>query len=116
MNAKQFPLARASVLAASVACAATMFASQVSFGQTAPTPATDPGTAAAAHHQRMSLQQRLADLEAVDLGSITAGCALAYLDLRFPNTFDWRARAPGLAAWYADFAKRPSMQKTRADV
>ena len=33
----------------------------------------------------------------------------------FADKLDWRARAPGLAAWYADFAKRPSMQKTRPD-
>ncbi|MCB1542596.1 MAG: glutathione S-transferase C-terminal domain-containing protein, partial [Rhodoblastus sp.] len=62
-----------------------------------------------------ALEARLGDLAGIDLGSITAACALGYLDLRFTDKLDWRARAPGLAAWYAEFAKRPSMQKTRPD-
>jgi glutathione S-transferase len=44
----------------------------------------------------------------VDLGSITVSCALWYLDLRFSN-YDWRTRFANVAAWSADFAKRPSM-------
>ena len=60
-------------------------------------------------------QLQRADLADVDLGSITTACALGYLDFRLPD-LDWRKRAPGLAAWYAEFAKRPSMQKTRPDV
>lgn len=63
-----------------------------------------------------ALEGRLGDLAGVDLGSVTTACALGYLDFRFADKLDWRARAPGLAAWYADFAKRPSMQKTRPDV
>ncbi|MCC2108077.1 MAG: glutathione S-transferase family protein [Hyphomicrobiales bacterium] len=63
-----------------------------------------------------ALEARLDDLSPVDLGSITTACALGYLDLRFADKLDWRARTPGLAAWYAEFAKRPSMQKTRPDV
>ena len=63
-----------------------------------------------------ALEARGADLAAVDLSSITTACALGYLDFRFPDSLDWRARAPGLAKWYADFAKRPSMQKTRPDI
>ncbi|MEI2735437.1 MAG: glutathione S-transferase family protein [Rhodoblastus sp.] len=62
-----------------------------------------------------ALEGRRGDLAAVDLGSITAACAFGYLDFRFPD-LDWRKRAPGLAGWYAEFAKRPSMQKTRPDV
>ncbi len=62
-----------------------------------------------------ALAARRADLEHVDLGSITTACALGYLDLRFADIWDWRAAAPQLADWYADFAKRPSMQKTRPD-
>lgn len=63
-----------------------------------------------------ALEARRGDLEGVDLGSVTAACALGYLDFRFPDKIDWRKRSPGLAAWYADFAKRPSMLKTRPDV
>ncbi len=62
-----------------------------------------------------ALEARRGDLAIVDLGSITTACALGYLDFRFPD-LDWRKRAPGLGAWYAEFAKRPSMQKTRPDV
>lgn len=51
----------------------------------------------------------LADLPSVV--EVTVGCALGYLDLRFPAT-DWRSTRPILAAWYAVFAERPSMLKT----
>lgn len=63
-----------------------------------------------------ALEARRAELDTVDLGSITTACALGYLDFRFHDKIDWRGRAPALAAWYAEFAKRPSMQKTRPDV
>jgi glutathione S-transferase len=45
------------------------------------------------------------------IGQITVGCALGYLDFRFPGEA-WRGARPALARWYEDFAKRPSMQAT----
>ncbi len=45
------------------------------------------------------------------IGQITIGCALGYLDFRFPDD-KWRAGRPHLATWYEDFAGRPSMQET----
>lgn len=42
---------------------------------------------------------------------ISVGCALGYLDLRMPY-LEWRKGHDALAAWYAQFAERPSMQKT----
>jgi glutathione S-transferase len=51
-----------------------------------------------------------------DIGQIAIGCALGHLDFRFAAD-DWRARRPKLEAWYADFARRRSMQVTEyADV
>ena len=47
----------------------------------------------------------------VDLGALAVGCALWYLDLRFPD-FDWRARHQSTANWYAAFSTRPSMAAT----
>jgi len=47
----------------------------------------------------------------VDIGTIAIGCALGYLDFRFPD-LDWRSGHPRLAAWYADFVTRPSMAAT----
>lgn len=53
------------------------------------------------------------DLEALarrfDVAAIGVACALGYLDLRHPE-HDWRARAPGLAQWYAAISQRPSMR------
>ncbi|GLQ87301.1 glutathione S-transferase family protein [Dyella flagellata] len=49
--------------------------------------------------------------ERVDIGTISVACALAYLDLRFPNE-GWRSRS-ALADWYAHFSARASMQATR---
>lgn len=47
----------------------------------------------------------------VDIGSIAIGCALWYLDLRFPE-LGWRDRHPVVAAWYAQYSQRPAMQAT----
>ncbi|AIR88473.1 glutathione S-transferase [Pseudomonas cremoricolorata] len=57
-------------------------------------------------------QQHLAEIASgFDLAAIGLACALGYLDLRQPE-FGWRERQPGLAAWYAEVAKRPSMLAT----
>lgn len=45
------------------------------------------------------------------LGQITLACALGLLDFRLPS-HDWRAGRPKLAAWFATFAERPSMEET----
>ncbi len=50
--------------------------------------------------------------EAPTIGQITAGCALGYLDFRFPD-LNWREGRPGLAAWCEIFAQRPAMQETQ---
>ena len=47
----------------------------------------------------------------VDIGTISIGCALGYLDFRFASE-NWRAKHPKLATWYEGFAKRPSMTAT----
>lgn len=46
-----------------------------------------------------------------DIGQIAVGCALGHLDFRFAAD-NWRAGRPKLAAWYAGFARRPSMRAT----
>lgn len=69
--------------------------------------------------QQATVQRALAWLEAQhcgwgpepDLGQIAAGCALGYLDFRFAAE-DWRTAHPGLAAWFAAFARRPAMLAT----
>lgn len=48
----------------------------------------------------------------IDASHIAVGCALGYLDLRH-GARDWRATHPKLAAWYAGFEQRPSMQATK---
>lgn len=48
----------------------------------------------------------------IDIGTITLGCALGYLDLRFAE-LKWSDTHPRLAAWYANFAARPAMVATR---
>lgn len=46
----------------------------------------------------------------VDIGTIAIGCALWYLDLRFPD-LGWRDRYPEVANWYEKYSERPSMKK-----
>ncbi|MEZ5727022.1 MAG: glutathione S-transferase [Burkholderiaceae bacterium] len=53
--------------------------------------------------------------ERIDIGTISAGCALGYLDLRFP-VLGWREARPVLAKWFDGFVQRDSMQATRAEV
>ncbi|WP_170571214.1 glutathione S-transferase [Ruegeria atlantica] len=48
----------------------------------------------------------------LDMGQVAVACALGYLDLRH-DARDWRKGNDALAAWYAEFSKRPSMAATR---
>jgi len=47
------------------------------------------------------------------IGHIAVGCALSYLDFRFPED-DWREPHPKLAAWHAGIAGRSSFKLTEA--
>lgn len=49
--------------------------------------------------------------DAVDLGTISLACALAYLDFRAPQ-IDWRAGRADATIWFEGFAARPSMLAT----
>lgn len=50
--------------------------------------------------------------DALDIASITLGCALGYLDFRLPD-LDWRRSHPRIECWNRTFAARPSMVATR---
>jgi glutathione S-transferase len=47
----------------------------------------------------------------LNIGQITVGCMLGYLDFRYASE-NWRDKHKALAGWYAEFSKRPSMQAT----
>jgi glutathione S-transferase len=47
----------------------------------------------------------------LNVGAISVAAALGYLDFRF-DSLEWRKKRPGLAAWFAKFSARPSMQAT----
>jgi glutathione S-transferase len=51
----------------------------------------------------------------IDIGQIAIGCALGYLDLRFPGE-PWLEKRMRVAEWNATFQARPSMVATRYDV
>jgi len=68
--------------------------------------------AAAMHRALQALNTEVDSLGAVlTIGQISIGCALGYLDFRFPDD-DWRHLAPDLSDWYAGFSQRPSMSAT----
>jgi glutathione S-transferase len=48
----------------------------------------------------------------VDIGTITLGCALGWLDFRYPD-LGWREGRGALARWFEEFGARPSMAATR---
>ncbi|EPX86782.1 glutathione S-transferase [Salipiger mucosus] len=50
----------------------------------------------------------------LDIGQIAVACALGYLDFRH-EARQWRTGRDSLAAWYARFSERSSMQATRPD-
>jgi glutathione S-transferase len=47
----------------------------------------------------------------IDIGTIATGCALAYVDFRYP-ALDWHSRCPTASAWFTSFSQRPSMRAT----
>ena len=48
----------------------------------------------------------------IDIGTITLGCVLGYLDFRYA-ALAWRDRYPLLARWFETFGARASMRATR---
>ena len=48
------------------------------------------------------------------MAHISIACALGYLDLRH-GARNWRQGHDALAAWFADFSKRPSFRETHLD-
>lgn len=73
-------------------------------------------TAAMARAQA-AIERTLAALAAeglhqtLDIGTISVGCALGYLDFRFAHE-PWRPAHPLLAAWFAAFSAHPCMART----
>ncbi len=57
------------------------------------------------------LERNAAELKGIDIGTITVGCALGYIDFRFADR-GWRQKQPKLAAWYDEISKRESFRKT----
>lgn len=57
---------------------------------------------------RMEKDIRLLTDRAFDVGHITLGTALGYLDFRFPGE-PWRPQHPQLATWHAGFVRRSSV-------
>jgi len=47
----------------------------------------------------------------VDIGTLSIGCALGYLDFRFPD-WGWREGRAALAGWHQVFNHRPSLAGT----
>lgn len=71
------------------------------------------------HHQQQKCFRACDQLEAqaqgfsntLDIGTLSVGCALGYLDLRFPE-WGWREGRPALTTWFEEFSQRPGMAGT----
>jgi glutathione S-transferase len=70
--------------------------------------------AGAAELERLLGRREWLTTSGFGLADIAAGCALGYLDLRFPE-FDWRGRHPALAPYFARLDARPSFAATRPE-
>lgn len=77
----------------------------------------DETRAAFLARQQAAVERGLDALEAAppqglsDIGAIAAGCALGYLDFRFPEE-PWRPAHPRLAAWFAEVSRLPPLART----
>jgi len=86
-------------------------------GETNRPPATQSATHLSSFRLKIdavldALEKRSTDWSGkLQIGQIAVACALAHLDFRFAAD-DWRAGRARLAAWYDDFAARPSMRAT----
>jgi len=70
------------------------------------------GQLAKIHASVQTIETDLSDFgDRVDIGTLAIACALAYLDLRYPD-LSWRDHAPRTAAWFAAFSQRPSLRDT----
>ena len=58
-----------------------------------------------------ALEREAPGLDVVDIGPLAIACALGYLDFRFADE-GWRSTRPRLAAWFEQFAQRPSIAQT----
>jgi glutathione S-transferase len=59
-----------------------------------------------------ALEDEAAGLEgSITIGHIAIGCALGWLQFRFPDD-SWRDGRPTLAGWYEIFSARRSMRET----
>ena len=65
----------------------------------------------AAMDRALDVLERKPAHKGLDIGTISAVCALGYLDLRFAGD-DWRAGRPALAAWFAAMGKEPALART----
>lgn len=75
---------------------------------------SEPLVTANARKMERVLQHLEADVGALtqrpfDIGHVTIGTALGYLDFRFP-ALEWRTGRPALAAWHAGFLERASVK------
>lgn len=60
---------------------------------------------------RLEAEAPALDAAPFGIGQVGIGCALSYLDFRWPHA-GWRATHPALAAWHEGFRARPSVRAT----
>ncbi len=56
-------------------------------------------------------QEKLCD--ALTLGTISIASALAYIDLRFKDSFDWKKGREQLASWYSALSLHPTLVQSK---
>ena len=59
--------------------------------------------------------ERIGFSDVPTIGEVATGCALGYLDFRYPE-LKWRDTHPKLAEWFAKFAQYPSMAATAPNI
>jgi glutathione S-transferase len=64
--------------------------------------------------QRLEQEADVLARDGFDIGHLSIGCMLSYLDYRFAD-IDWRTPHPALAAWHAGFAQRPAVMASVPD-
>jgi glutathione S-transferase len=80
-------------------------------GRETPPPENYRNRQLAAIEAGLDAAERAKFSDPVTIGEIAIACAIGYVEFRLPH-LDWKSSRPKLAAWYAAFCERPSMQAT----
>lgn len=65
-------------------------------------------------HALLAMERDVQPIKSPDIGDLATGCALGYLDFRYPD-MAWRSRHPKLTSWASQLLMRPAFLGTSSE-